>query len=302
VLDRGQRADWFASPWVVYATLIAVGSLTLLVFRELRFADPILDMRMFKLKDFTLSVFLILAMVLAVFANLLLNPVFLQEFMGYSASKAGLAMAPRAIAALCAMFFVGQIARFRYDTRPLIAMGFALMAFGMWVMSHWNLEVSMWAICWPTVPFGIGSGLIFPTLSAKSLACVERERIGYASSLFNMMRNTGAALGISFVVNLLTSYEQVHQTYLVQHFSSFEAWKLSQQGQRLPGAMSFSFIGEIVTGQKQGLGMIYRMVQAQAAMLSFNDIYRMIAVMMLVLIPVALFLSRGQGSTSRAVH
>ncbi len=302
VLDRGQRADWFSSPWVIYAAVIAGCSLALLVFRELHFADPILDMRMFMLKDFTLSVFLILAMVLAVFANLLLNPVFLQEFMGYSASKAGLAMAPRAIAALCAMFFVGQLARFRYDTRPLIALGFVLMAFGMWVMSKWNLGVSMWAVCWPTVPFGIGSGLIFPTLSAKSLACVERERIGYASSLFNMMRNTGAALGISFVVNLLTSYQQVHQTYLVQHFSAFEAWKLGQNGPRLPGAMSFNFMGEIISGQKQGLGMIYRTVQAQAAMLSFNDIYRMIAVMMLVLMPVALFLSRGQGSAGRAVH
>ncbi|MGD0075597.1 MAG: DHA2 family efflux MFS transporter permease subunit, partial [Candidatus Binataceae bacterium] len=139
VLDRGERADWFASPWVVYATLTSVGCLALLVFRELRFPDPILDFRMFKLRDFTLSVLLILAMVLAVFANLLLNPVFLQEFMGYTAAMAGVAMAPRAIAALCAMFFVGQVARLRYDTRPLIAIGFTMMAFGMWVMSHWNL-------------------------------------------------------------------------------------------------------------------------------------------------------------------
>src|SRR5208282_6005546 len=177
--------------------------------------DPILDLRMFKLRDFSLSVFLILVMVLAVYANLLLNPVFLQEFMGYSASKAGLAMAPRALGSLCSMFLIGQLARRRYDTRPLLAVGFCLMAFGMWMMSKWDLSVSMWSVCWPTVPFGMGSGLIFPTLSAKSLACVERERMGYASSLFNMMRNTGSALGISVVINLLTRHEQIHQANLV---------------------------------------------------------------------------------------
>ncbi len=301
VLDRGERSDWFASAWVVYATLISGGCLAALIVRELRFPDPILDLRMFKLRDFSLSVFLILAMVLAVFANLLLNPVFLQEFMGYTASKAGVAMAPRAVGSLCSMFLIGQLARRRYDTRPLIALGFILMAFGMWMMSKWNLSVSMWAVCWPTVPFGMGSGLIFPTLSAKSLSCVDRERMGYASSLFNMMRNTGAALGISVVINLLTRHEQIHQANLVQHFSVFEGWRLSQQAPRVPGALRFNFIGEMISGQKQGLGMVYRMIQAQAAMLSFNDIYRMLSVLMLLLVPIAFFLGRAQAS-ARAAH
>jgi len=301
VLDRGQRADWFASAWVVYATLISGGCLVALIVRELRFPDPILDLRMFKLRDFSLSVFLILVMVLAVYANLLLNPVFLQEFMGYSASKAGLAMAPRALGSLCSMFLIGQLARRRYDTRPLIAIGFSLMAFGMWMMSKWDLSVSMWAVCWPTVPFGMGSGLIFPTLSAKSLSCVDRERMGYASSLFNMMRNTGSALGISVVINLLTRHEQIHQANLVQHFSIFEGWKLSQQAPRVPGAMSFNFMGEMIGGQKPGLAMVYRAVQAQAAMLSFNDIYRMLSVMIILLVPITFLLGRAQAA-ARAAH
>jgi len=301
VLDRGERSDWFAAPWVIYATLVAAGSIVALIIRELRFSDPILDLRMFKRRDFTLSVFLILVMVLAVYANLLLNPVFLQEYMGYSASKAGVAMAPRALGSLFSMFLIGQLARRRFDTRPLLAIGFALMAFGMWEMSKWTMNVSMWAVCWPTVPFGMGSGLIFPTLSAKSLSCVERERMGYASSLFNMMRNTGSALGISVVINLLTRREQIHQAYLVQHFSIFESWKLSQLAPRVPGGLNFGPLGETADARKRGLEMVYHLIQAQAAMLSFNDIYRMLSLLIIVMVPVTFFLGKAQGP-ARAAH
>jgi len=298
ILDRGERSDWFAAPWVIYATLIAVGAFLGLIIRELRFSEPILDLRMFKHRDFTLSVFLILIMVLAVFANLLLNPVFLQEYMGYSASMAGVAMAPRAFGSLISMFLIGQLARRRIDTRPLLAIGFCLMSFGMWAMSKWTMNVSLWQVCWPTVPFGMGSGLIFPTLSAKSLSCVARERMGYASSLFNMMRNTGSALGISVVINLLTRHEQIHQAYLVQHFSVFESWKLSQIAPRVPGGFSASMMGQ--GGQGQGLAMVYRLIQSQAAMLSFNDIYRMLCVLLLLMVPVTFLLGRTQGPTGAA--
>ena len=298
ILDRGERSDWFASSWVVYTTIIAAAAIIGLVIRELRFSDPILDLRMFKSRDFTLSVFLILLMVLAVFANLLLNPVFLQEYMGYSASKAGVAMAPRALGSLFSMFLIGQLARRRFDTRPLIALGFCLMAFGMWEMSKWTLDVSMWAVCWPTVPFGMGSGLIFPTLSAKSLASVARERMGYASSLFNMMRNTGSALGISIVINLLTRREQIHQAYLVQHFSVFESWKLAQLAPRVPGAPTFRAMGQ--SGGGQSLAEVYHLIQAQAAILSFNDIYRMLAMLVVVLVPVTFLLGKAQGQAGAA--
>jgi DHA2 family multidrug resistance protein len=147
----------------------------------------------------------------------------------------------------------------------------------------------------------MGSGLIFPTLSAKSLSCVERERMGYASSLFNMMRNTGSALGISVVINLLTRHEQIHQANLVQHFSVFEGWRLSQQAPRVPGALSFNFMGEMISGQKQGLAMVYRLIQAQAAILSFNDIYRMLSVLIILLVPITFLLGRAQAA-ARAAH
>ncbi len=300
VLDRGQRADWFTSPWVVYSTVAAIMSLGMLVVHELRFPEPILDLRILGIPAFTLSVLLVVAMSFSLYGTGLLNPVFLQELMGYTAWKAGLVLAPRALGTMAAMLLVGQLGRFNYDTRPMVGVGFVLMSVALWTMSGWNLQVAMWDVVWPGVVMGLGMGLIFPTLSAATLSCVNRERTGYAASLYNVMRNAGAAVGISYITTMLVNHEQIHQTYLVEHFSVFDAWKLSNAGPRMAGAPSFHYLPQIVTGQKQGLGMIYRTIQAQAAMLSFNDIYRLLALATIVLIPSFMLLRKIGGARAGA--
>ena len=65
------------------------------------------------------------------------------------------------------------------------------------VNAHLDLQVSFWAVIWPNMVMGFGIGMIFPAALAAALSCVPRERMGYAASLYNMMRNTGAAVGIA---------------------------------------------------------------------------------------------------------
>ena len=296
VLDRGQRADWFASPWVVCATVVSALGFVTLAYRELHFSDPIIDLRILKERSFTIAVVIITGMSFVLFGSLLLNPVFLQELMGYNAWKAGLVQAPRGLGSMTSMMIVGQLARTWVDTRKFIGIGFTLISIALWAMSGWNLQVSMWAVVWPTAIMGLGLGMIFPTASAAALSGVARERMGYASSLFNMMRNTGAAMGIAYMTNVLISQQQIHQSNLVEHFSVFDAWKLSNLGPPQAGSPGFHYLPQIMTGQKQGLGMIYGAIQAQSAMLSFNDIYRFLAVTMVLLIPSFLLLRRGSAA------
>jgi DHA2 family multidrug resistance protein len=126
--------------------------------------------------------------------------------------------------------------------------------------------------------------------------------MGYAASLYNMMRNTGAAVGIAWMTNMLVSQQQAHQSRLVEHFSVFEAWRLSNAGQHLPGSPSFAYMPQLISGKKQALGMVYGAIQAQAAMLSFNDIYRVLAVATFIMIPSFLFLRGVKGSGASAGH
>jgi MFS transporter, DHA2 family, multidrug resistance protein len=292
VLDRGQRADWFASAWVVAATVGSALTLAGLVANELWFPQPIVDLRILKDRVFSVAVFLMVVMSATLFGTGLLTPIFLQELMGYTAWRAGLVMMPRGLAAMCSMFTVGQLARLRVDTRPLIGLGFLLASVGLWWMAQWDLQVSMHVVVVDSLVLGSGLGMLFPVLSAVGFSGVRREKMGEAASLYNLMRNTGAAMGISYLTNMLVNYEQVHQSRLVEHLSVFDAWRLSQRGPLMPGGLPFNFMGQLVTGQKQGLGMVYGMVMSQAAILSFNDLYRVLAMLMFAMVPAFLWLRR----------
>ncbi|MGH7932615.1 MAG: DHA2 family efflux MFS transporter permease subunit [Candidatus Binataceae bacterium] len=299
VLDRGQRSDWFTAPWVVWSTAISMFAMVGLVIHELRSKEPILDLRMLKIPLFSASVFLIIVLSFVLFGTGLLNPIFLQEFMGYTAWKAGLVLAPRAVGAMAAMMFAGQVARLGYDNKRLIGLSWVLMAIGLWAMANWNLDIGMWQVIWPGIVLGLGMGMCFPILSAAALSCVPRERMGFAASLYNMMRNTGAAIGISYMTNVLVSHQQIHQTRLVDHFTVFDAWRFSRMAPHSPGAPVFHYLPQIVTGQKQGLGLIYGLIQQQAAMLAFNDIYRVLTFGALIMIPSFLIM---RGSNTAGGH
>ncbi len=291
VADRGQRADWFSTPWVNYATTACVIALLIFTWQELRFPDPVVDLRIFKYPMFTVTVVLTVMLSFAQYGASLLNPIFLQEFMGYTAWKAGLALAPRAFGTVFSLLLVGQLARYGFNTRRFIGPAFVITAVALWLMSHWNAQISMWHVTGPVILQGIGTGLVFPQLSAISLAAVRRERMGYASSLFNMMRNSGAAIGISLLTAMFISQQQIHQSRLTEHFSIFEAWRMSEQAPRMPGAPTFA-IRRLQTGHKEGLAMVYGIIQSQAAVLAFNDLYRMLAGLLIAMIPFYFVLRR----------
>jgi DHA2 family multidrug resistance protein len=294
VLDRGQRSDWFDSAWVVWATALSALAMVLLVIRELSVREPVIELHFLKIRQFAAAVFAVVILSFILFGTGVLNPIFLQELMGYTAWEAGLVMAPRAFGAMAAMMFAGQVARAGFDNKRLIGVSFTLMAIGLWMMSKWNLQIGMPQVIWPGVVLGVGLGLCFPILSAAALSCVPREQMGYAASLYNMMRNTGAAVGIAYLTNMLVRNQQVHQSYLVQHFSAFDAWRMNQMAPHVPGAPAFNFLSELVSGQKQGLGMVYEAIQQQSAMLAFSDIYRMLAIMAMVMIPSFILFRRGK--------
>ena len=187
----------------------------------------------------------------------------------------------------------------------LAAVAVGLIAIGLWRMSHWDLDISMGRVITDGIILGFGLGMCFPILSAAALTCVPRERVGFASSLYNMMRNNGAAIGIAYLTSQLVHKQNVHQAYLVQHFSAFDAWRVSEQMPYRPGSPMFDYIAQIVSGQKQQLGMVYGAIQQQSAMLAFNDLYRVLLVMAIVMIP-SFLLFRGakppSGGSASAAH
>ena len=274
VMDRGDRADWFATPWVWYFTIIAATAFIILIVHEWRTPDPIVQVRILKNRKFTIPTVLLIMLTFTAYGMTILNPIFLQDLLGYTAWKAGLAMAPRGLGVMASMFLLGGIARRGYDTRPLVVFGFGLVGFSAWMLGGLDLSMSMNNFIWPTVIQGVGMGLVFPNLSAAALGSIPREQMGYAASLYSMTRNVGGSIGTSVLTTLLVHREQIQQSQLVDHVSVFDMWRLGRSSAAMPGGMRFNYMNQLVTGQKQGLAMLYGSVQSQAMMLSLNNIYR----------------------------
>src|SRR5579885_883621 len=292
VMDRGERADWFATPWVWYFSLIAGAAFVLLIIHEWRTPEPIIHVRLLANRKFAIPTLLLIVLTFGAYGMQILNPVFLQDLLGYTAWKAGLAMAPRGMGVMASMFLLGGIAKKGYDTRPLVIFGFFLIGFSAWMLGGLDLTMSMSNFIWPTVTQGIGMGLVFPNLSASALSSIPREQMGYAASLYSMTRNVGGSIGTSVLTTLLVRREQVNQSRLVEHVSPFSAWDLSRSSLGLPGAIHFNYMNELVTGQKQGLAMLYGSVQSQATMLSLNNIYRTLSIVMILAISLCFMLPR----------
>jgi MFS transporter, DHA2 family, multidrug resistance protein len=274
VLGRGGRAGWFAAPWVRYLSAASALSMVLLVVHELRFPDPVLDLRILKVFSFTLSVIILSLQALALFSINLMNPLFMETVLGYDAWKAGLAVAPRGLGVIIALIAVGQLSRRGFDMRRFVAAGFILAAYEVWQMSRWNLDVSMHAVLLPIFLFGMGLGAVFPTITAMGIGQIRRERMGFAASLFGMMVNTGAATGIALVTNALTARHQMYRASLT-HLSLLNAPK--------GAAISAGILG------------------SRAWLLAYDDVYRALAVLVLFLAPWSMLLKRSSDGKPQAI-
>jgi DHA2 family multidrug resistance protein len=298
VMDRGDRADWFAAPWVWLFSFTALSSFIVLVVHEWRIPDPIVQVRILKNRRFTIPTVLLILLTFTAYGMTILNPIFLQELLGYTAWKAGIAMAPRGIGVMAAMFLLGGIAKRGYDTRGLVMFGYGLVGISAWMLGGLDLTMSMSNFVWPTVIQGVGMGLVFPNLSAAALGSIPREQMGYAASLYSMTRNVGGSIGTSVLTTVMVRREQIHQSQLVEHVSAFNAWNLS----KTPNPMHFNYMNELVTGQKQGLAMLYGSVQSQAMMLSLNNIYRSLSMVMILAILLCLMLPRPSARAPTTAH
>jgi DHA2 family multidrug resistance protein len=267
VISRGQGGGWFAAPWVRYCSALTALFLVLLVRHELRFPHPIVDLRLLKTFSFTLAAFLVPIYTAVVFTVNVLNPLFMQEVLGYDAEKTGLLVSPRAVGLAIGLVLVGQLSRRDLDMRYYPAIGLWLAAYELWVMSHWHLDTGIYGLIWPIFVFGIAIGGTFSVFTAAGMSEIPHERLGFASSLFNIMANLGSATGIALFSSVLTVR---HRSYL----ATLTAQAMNHLPAGAAGNLAATSVGPM------------------AWLLSYNHIYRTLMYVLMIVAPSCLLLKR----------
>jgi len=281
VLGRGGLSGWFAAPWVRYATTVSAVAMAILIIHELRFPEPVIDLRILKTFGFTLAVVLICIQSLVLFSVNLLNPLFMENVLGYNAWRAGLAVAPRGIGVILALVTVGQLSRQQIDMRRIISCGFILAGWEIWHMAQWSIDAAERQVLLPIFLFGMGLGAVFPTITALGLGQIRRERMGFATSLFGMIINSGAATGIAIVSNALTWRYNFHQAQSTAYLAFLD-------GCEKAGVMPAT----AVAGSLSPHGNL----GAQAWLLAYHDVYKALACLIVVLAPWCLLLKSADGA------
>jgi MFS transporter, DHA2 family, multidrug resistance protein len=303
VLDTGQRKDWFASNYIrFFATLCVVG-LVSLVIRELHTEKPVVDLRALANRSFSTGVFLISMLGFVLYSSLVLLPIYLQTLLGYPAFNAGLALSPRGIGSLATTPLAGYLTG-KTDPRRLLVFGLILGSLTMFSLSGLNLNAGYWDILWPQVFQGIALSFLFIPLMTLSMAGIPKEKMGNATSIFNLMRNIGGSFGIASMTTFLARRSQLHQSHLIAKIALGD---LSTR-RMLQGMQAWFHLRgfDNYTASRKALGAMYGMVQAHASMLSFVEAFWVMGVMFLVMLPFILLLrnprSRPQPAAYSAVR
>jgi MFS transporter, DHA2 family, multidrug resistance protein len=285
VLDKGQEEDWFSSHFITLFFAIAIIALVAAVIWELRHPTPIVNLRLFKDRNFALSCTVVFCVYATLYASTVLLPQMLQTLMGYSATEAGLVLSPAGLVTMLEMPIIGILLSRRLDPRFLIIPGLCIVGFAAFWMSHLNLEIAPRDVIWPRIVQVLGAGMMFVPINTIAYRFIPRDQTSNASGLFSLLRNEGASVGVALVTTLLQRHTQIHQNHLIQHINPLNPTAMSAM-HRLGSAVS----PDPTTANAAGLHMLYAQVQRQAAILSYLDMFRLFGTAIFFAIPLVFFM------------
>jgi DHA2 family multidrug resistance protein len=304
VLDKGQEDDWFSSRLILLLAVVAVVAIVWLIIHEWRSDDPVVDLHVFRERSYAVGVLLMTVVGFVLYGSLVLLPVMLQTLLGYPPMQAGIAMAPRGMGSFLMMPVVGILTG-RFDPRKLLAMGLAIGGITMWWLGHLNLQAGYWDVFWPQFIQGTAMALLFVPLTTVTMDSIKPERMGNATSLFNLMRNIGGSIGIATTGTLLARRSQAYTAVIGAHVTGY-----SSETQSMLAQMTAAFVAagsDVVTAAHRAQAAMFGMVQRQATMVAFVSIFQLLAIVFLGMVPLVLLMKRpkgrgGRGGAAAAAH
>ncbi len=291
VLDKGQEDDWFGSHFIVTLMIIAFAGLTLFVIRELRTEHPVVDLRVFKDRTYSTGVLLMTFLGFGLYGSLVILPLMLQTILGYPALQAGIALFPRGFGSFLAMPVVG-ILMVRYDARKMLGFGVILVSITLMMLGMLNLQIGYWSVFWPQFLQGISLGLLFVPLTTVTMDPIPNERMGNATSVFNLMRNLGGSTGIAISTTLVARRSQFYTDLLGRHINRYNPGsQMMLEGLKHMFYMNGS---GMATATQRGHLLLFRMVEQQSAMLAYNATFWTLAIIFLFMWPFIFLMKKPQ--------
>ena len=283
VLDKGQQYNWFDCAWISWLAGFSVCMFVFFVIRELESSAPLINLRLFKDRNFLIGTILSASVNMIVFSSIVLIPQFLQNMMGYTAMLSGFALAPRIFSCVLMMIAINYLMKI-FDNRVLIAIGFFFLGISILFFINLNLSVSFIYIAIPQVLMGIGVIMTFIPVSSLVLGTLPKPELTNGSSLHNLCKSTMTAIIASVASTLVARHSQMHQVYLVDNLSNFNL-VFQQKFAALVHTFMSNASGSFAAIKANSY--MYKSLLTQSRLMAYVDVFETFAFIAFLLIPLA---------------
>lgn len=294
VLDKGQEDDWFSSNFISSFAMISGIAFVVFIPWELTRKNPAVDLRLLWHRQFAASCAVMLAMGAVIFSTTQIIPQLLQESFSYDATTAGLALMPGGLCAFVSVLLAGRLSTV-VPPKYLMTIAFLVIAVAMYRFTALTPQVSFgWvalerAIQMSAMPF------LFVPVTAVSYIGLPPDKSGEASSLINVARNLGGSIGVATAQTLLARREQFHQTRLAEHINPTSQAYVAAAKRAASQLTSYGF--SAADAQRRAMALIGQTITSQVALLSYIDVFAMLALLAVCMAPIPLLLKSTKGKT-----
>ncbi len=292
VLDKGQQYNWFDCAWISWLAGFSACALAFFIVWEIECKSPLINLRLFKDRNFLIGTILSASINMLVFSSIVLIPQFLQNLMGYTAILSGFALAPRIVSCVLMMIAINPLMKI-FDNRILIALGFFFLGISILFFINLNLSVSFIYIAIPQVLMGVGVIMTFIPVSALVLGTLPKSELTNGASLHNLCKSTMTAVIASVASTLVARHAQIHQVYLVKNLSNFNLI-FQQKFSSLVHTFMANASGTFA-GTKTNM-YLYKSLLTQSRLMAYVDVFTIFALIAFLLIPFAFYLKTNTDS------
>jgi DHA2 family multidrug resistance protein len=296
VLENGNRDDWFGSPLITRLSILCAVSFVAFVFIELSRRNPLVNLRLFKERNFAFSTIANIMLGFVLYGAVYLIPIYLSQSHGYSARQAGAVMAWIGLPQLVIIPLVPMLMR-RFDPRYVLGFGFVIFAISCFMNLSLGPNDSGPQMLIPNLIRAVGQACVFPAISLIATAGIPRKDTGSASSLFNMTRNLGGAIGIAVTETFITNREKFHSAILTPKVSL-----LSPATQKRLQLMQHYFqahgMADPGAARHQAIIAVYGTIRAQSYYFAYGDAFGLLGFGMVAATIATLFLRKQRPAAS----
>jgi MFS transporter, DHA2 family, multidrug resistance protein len=294
VLDRGERDDWFAAPYITVLTIIAALGIVAFIWWELKAKHPVVDLYVLKNRSVAAGTFFTFVHGFGTNSSQFIFPVFIQHLLGFSPLQSGLLMLPSTITSAVMMPLVGRILRRGVPPQLLCVLGFFGFFAFTWTLSHSTLASGEADFFWPLMLRGFGLSLLFVPITTLVLGGLSPRETHQVVGLTGMMRQLGGSLGVALIATFIEHRTSAHRQDLLRYITPYDFPLRERLHTIIHGLMAHgASFGE---AQRQAYAAIDGIVTKQAFLLTYMDAFRIVGVFFLCCMPLLLLFKRRGGS------